>query len=186
MASESPTSGQPTCGSPEGTEPTIGSSSESPSSATRAVAPTTAISTPGSLGRDQPQAEDHRQAAGAEGQRGRVGLVQSGDELADGADEVLGVHREAEQLGELGDDHGEGDPGQVADPDGHRQQLGDEPEPGQAAGQHDRPDDQGEQPGQRDPLVGVGSGQRDDRRRDERQTALSGLMIRMRLGPSRK
>ena len=50
VASESCTSGQPTCGSPEGTEPTIGSSSESPSTATRAVAPTTAISTPGSLG----------------------------------------------------------------------------------------------------------------------------------------
>ena len=126
MASENCTSGQPTCGSPEGTGPTIGNSSESPSAATRAVAPTTAISTPGSLG-DQPQAEDDHKAAGAEGECGRVGLVQARDELAHGADEVLAFDRVAEQLGKLGDDHGQRDPGQVADPDGHRQQLGTNP-----------------------------------------------------------
>ena len=157
------TSGQPSSGSPEGTAPTIGSSSESPSSGDQGGGADDGDQHAGQLAGDQPQAEDHGQAAGAEGQRGRVGLVQAGDELADGADEVLGVDREAEQLGELGDDHRQGDPGQVADADGHREQLGDEPESGQAAGQHDRPDDQGEQPGERDPLVGVGSGQRDDR-----------------------
>jgi hypothetical protein len=37
-------------GRPAGTEPTTGTSSESPKAATTAVAPTTPISTPGSLG----------------------------------------------------------------------------------------------------------------------------------------
>ena len=132
------------------------------------MAPTTATSTPGSLGEISRRPRIDGQAAGAERQRGRVGLVQAADEPAHRADEVLGVDGEAEQLGELGDDHRQGDPGQVADADGHREQLGDEPEPGQAAGQHDRSDDQGEQPGERDPLIGVGAGERDDRGGDQR------------------
>ena len=96
------------------------------------------------------------------------------------------VDRVAEQLGELGDDHGQGDPGQVADPDGHRQQLGDEPEPGQAAGQHDGPDDQREQPGQRDALVGVGAGQRDDGGGDERADGAVGADDEDAAGPEQE
>ncbi len=58
--------------------------------------------------------------------------------------------------------------GQVAGPDRVRQEVGHEPEPGQAGSDRDRSDEQGEHPGERDRLGLVARRQGQDRRRDHR------------------
>jgi hypothetical protein len=123
----------------------------------------------GDLRRDLPQAEDQHERPRAEGERRRVCLVEPRDEVADRRDEALAVDREPEQLRQLIDDDGHGDAHQVAEAHGRRQQLGHEAEARQTTGEHDRPHEEGEHPGERDPLRLVARGrQRDDRRSDER------------------
>ena len=102
--------------------------------------------------RDPAQAEDQRERRGADGERGRVGLVEARDEVAQRRDEVLRVDREAEELGQLRDDDRHGDAHEVAEAHRHRQQLGHEAEARQPAGEHDRADEDREQAGERDPL----------------------------------
>ena len=122
-----------------GTEPTTTTRSSRPSAATITVAPTTAMKTPGTRGatRRRPSISTSDPAPRASA----VALVSSrpGDEVAHAAHEALGVDREAEQLGQLLDDDRHGDAHQVAEAHGQRQQLGDEAEARQPAGEHDAP-----------------------------------------------
>jgi hypothetical protein len=124
------------------------------------------MKTPGTRGA---QGQHQHKRSGAERERGRVGLVEAGDEVDRAAHEALGVDREAEELGQLLDDDRRGDAHEVAEPHRQRQQFGDEAEARQPAGEHDRADEDGEQAGEGDPLGSVaGRRQRDDRGGDER------------------
>ena len=170
LKSSNDTSGTPERRQAGGDGADHGTSSARPSAATAAVAPTTARNTPGTFGATRRRPRISASDRDADGERGRVGLVESRDEVAHSAQEVLRVDREPEQLGQLRDDDGHGDAHQVAEPHGHRQQFGHEAEPRQPAGEHDRPDEDGEHPGERDPRRRVaGRRQRDDRRGDERR-----------------
>ena len=83
---------------------------------------------------------------------------------------LSGADREAEQLGQLRDDHSDRDAHQVAEADGHRQQLGHEAEARHPAGQHDRPDEDRQQTGERDLRRLVAArGDGDDRRGHQRR-----------------
>ena len=122
------------------------------------------------LRRDPTQAEDQHERPDADRERGRVGLVESCDEVAHSPQEALRVDREPEELRELRDDHGDGDAHQVAEAHGHRQQFGHEAEAREPAREHDRTDEECEQSGERDPSRLVpGRRQRHDRRGDERR-----------------
>ena len=124
----------------------------------------------GELRRDPPENDDRPERCDAERKRSRVCLVEPGDELAQSRDEALRADREPEQLGQLRDDHGDRDAHQVAEADGHRQQLGHEAEPRHPAGEHDRPDEDRQQTGERDPCRLVAArGERDDRRGHKRR-----------------
>ncbi len=54
--------------------------------------------------RDAREQEEHRQCGDPDGERGRVAFVEPGEERLHVFDEVVGVGREAEQLGKLADD----------------------------------------------------------------------------------
>ena len=84
------------------------------------------------LPREPRQAEQQREHAEADHQGGDVGLVEAGEERLDLLDEAVGVGGEAEELGELADEDGDGQPVHVADLDLLAQQVGDEPELAQA------------------------------------------------------
>ena len=101
LKSSNATSGHAEGGQPAGTEPTTATSSASPNSATTAVAPTTATNTPGTFGATRRSRGSRR--ATPTPIASAVELVSSSplDEPAQAREEVLGVDREAEQLGQL-------------------------------------------------------------------------------------
>ena len=86
------------------------------------------------LGGEPGQHQQQREHGDAEHERRPVGLVEVGDELADLVDEPVGVGGEAEQLGELADDDGDGQAVHVADLDLLGEQAGDEAELAEARG----------------------------------------------------
>ena len=135
-----------------------------------AVAPTTATKTPGTFGATRRRPRITSERRGADRERGRVGLVESRDEVAHCRQEALRVDREPEELRELRDHDGHGNAHQVAEAHGHRQQFGHEAEAREPAREHDRTDEDREQAGERDPSRRVpGRRQRNDRRGDERR-----------------
>ena len=139
------------------------------------------------LRRDPAQAEDQRERRDADRERGRVGLVEPVTKSRTPGAGPLRFDREPEELGELRDDDGHGDAHQVAEAHGHRQQLGHEAEPRQPAGEHDRPDEDREQAGERDPrrrVPAAASGMIAAATSGE--TAESGPRTRIRDGPNRK
>ena len=154
--------------------------------ATTAVAPTTAMNTPGIFGATRRKPKITSSDADADRECRPVRLVEPREEPAEAREEVLGVDREAEQVGQLRHDHRHRDAHQVAEPDRQRQQLGYEAEPRQPAGEHDRADHERQQPRQREPLAPVARRERDDRSGDERCNRQSGPSTRIRDGPSRK
>ena len=79
-------------------------------------------------------------------------------------DEVVTLDARAGHLAQLPDNHQRGRTGQVADEQGLRQQVGDHAEAGDPANQTPSADDQAEGGGQRHRPLGVGAGQRCDRR----------------------
>ena len=79
------------------------------------------------------------------------------------ADQAVGVDREAEQLGQLADDDGQGQAVHVPDLGRLGQQVGDEAEMCEPRHRHDDPDEEREDRGQRDRLVRVTAGQRERR-----------------------
>ena len=128
------------------------------------------MKTPGTRGAKRRKPSINTSEPGPEGEGGPVCLVEAGDEVDRAAHEALGVDREAEERGQLVDDDRGGDAHEVAQADRHRQQLGDKAEARQPAGEHDGPDDDGEQTGEGDPLGRIAAGcQRDDRGGDERR-----------------
>jgi hypothetical protein len=128
LKSSNDTDGTLKAGSPAGTDPTTGSSSARSSTATTTVAATTARKTPGTLGATRRSARisasDPTPIASAV-----VSVWSSPAKKSRVAgDEVLGVHREAEQLRKLRDDDGDRDAHQIAQAHRHRQQFGQEAE----------------------------------------------------------
>jgi hypothetical protein len=115
--------------------------------ATAATTPTSTLGNPrGEAGatQDDPEAEQpDREGPG-------VGLREAAEDPGDVADEALRIDREAEQLGQLADDDRDRQPGQVAHPDRHRQQVGDETQAADPGGDADRPDHQCEHPRESD------------------------------------
>ena len=136
-----------------------------------AVAPTTAMSTAGIFVVNRGRTSRTASTRGAEHQRGGVGRVEVGDELADLVDEPVGIGREAEQLRELTDDDGDAQPVHVADLDLLREQSGDEAELAEAETDLDQPDHHSEHSGEHDRRAGIVTGehQRGDRGEDQRR-----------------
>jgi hypothetical protein len=127
------------------------------------------ISTAGIFGS---QRQDQRDPGDADrGRRGhRLPLGQALDEAGDLGDQALGADLEPEELGQLPDQDGQGQPVHIAD---HRRlgdEVGDEAEFRHGGQDHDRPGDDGEHGGQLDRprLVALGRHQRQDRRGDHR------------------
>ena len=137
------------------------------------MAPTTATSTPGTRGHEAPEPEDHRQRRDAD----RPGRCRScrpsrsppgSPKLVDTS--VSRVDAEAEQLGELADEHDDGDTVEEADPHRLGQQLGEDTEAAQAGGDAHEAHEKGQHAGERDRLGSDRrrTDERQDRRRDQR------------------
>ncbi len=158
-------------GTPWGREPTVFTpSSASPRAAETIVAPTTATSTAGTTAREPRQHEQDEQTGDADGQRRRVGLVETGDERPNLVDEVVGVGREAEQLGKLADDDGDAETVHVADLDLLGEQVGDEAELAEPEPDLDEADEERHHPGEGDDGRRVAAGhERHDGGEDERR-----------------
>ena len=101
-------------------------------------------------------------------ERPEVRLVEALDEGDHLVDEAARVRAEPEQLRQLADEDRDREAGEVPGPDRAREQVGDEPEPHDGRRDRDRPDEQRQHPGERDLLLVVATGERQDRRRDHR------------------
>jgi hypothetical protein len=77
------------------------------------------------------EADDDRDGGQAEGERPRVRqpVQHALRERLRFGDDVVTRHGEPEQLGQLADDDGQRDAVEIARPDGHREQVGDEAQP---------------------------------------------------------
>ena len=106
------------------------------------------------------------EAEQADAERPHVGLVQILEEGYDLRDQPAGIGREPEQLGQLTDEDHDGEAREVPGSDRVRQEVGDEPEPGDAAPTVTRPDQQGEHSGEADRDLLVTEGKWQDRGRD--------------------
>ena len=136
-------------GSPTGNGPTTGRPDrvDRSSTADTTVAPTTAIRMPGTVGRQRltPKmtARDTTPMARA------TGIVSPSISPAANAaalaHQAVRIDTEAEQLGQLADDHDQGDAVEVADPDRRGQQGGQEAEPRDARRDDDHPGDDREE-----------------------------------------
>ncbi|MNQ79353.1 hypothetical protein D3C85_942970 [compost metagenome] len=115
--------------------------------------------------------EDDRQRTDADGEGRPVGLTFKHclTEGQDVAQRAAAVDGDAEQLGRLADQHGEGDAVHVAIADRLGQQFGDEPQAQQPGTDADQARHQGHGTGQRDGAHGVASGQRQDHGDDDRR-----------------
>ena len=77
--------------------------------------------------------------------------------------------RHAEEARQLVGDHDQRDPGEVPEPDGLREQIGEEAEPGDGPDEQQRADHEREQPCDGDTLGRIGAGDGDHGGRDERR-----------------
>ena len=159
-------------GSPTGNGPTTGRPDrvDRSNTADTTVAPTTAIRMPGTVGRQRltPRMMARDTTADGEGDRDRLAVHQSRRERRGLAHQAVRIDTEAEQLGQLADDHDQGDAVEVADPDRRGQQGGQEAEPRDARRDDDHPGDDREEGRQGDRPCLVSGGQRHDRGSDER------------------
>ena len=125
---------EPGTGTPAGISPTRRTPwSARSSSAAAAVAPSMPSSATGARGASGGGEQHRGQRGQAEGRRGAVHLVEPAQHLPQLGDEPVGVLGDAEQLAELGGDHDRRDPGQVADQDRARQQVGQRAQTGAAS-----------------------------------------------------
>ena len=124
------------------------------------------------LGQEPAEDEHDGQAQQADGGRRQDDLAvdDSGDHPDDLADEPVGIDGEAEELGQLADEDGQGEAVHVAEDRGLGQQVGDEAEPARTRGDHHQAGEDGQRGCQDDRLggVAVGADQREDRGRDHR------------------
>ena len=123
---------------------------------------------PGRRRRDPPADEDDHEAADPERGRRRIDLAEVPGEVADIVDEPLAGRRNAEEARQLVGDHDQRDPGEVPEPDGLREQIGEEAEPGDGPDEQQRSDHEREQPCDGDTLGRIGAGDGDHGGRDER------------------
>ena len=156
------------CGSGPTTEtPATAARSNTP---TTIVAPTTAINTPGILGhrrlkiRTMARHDDADRNGCPVGQALRNALHQADRFL----NQIIPARREAEDFGQLADEHGERDAVQIAQADGLGEQIGDEAEARQPGEDAQGAGEEGEHAGQRHQAVGVAGGQRHNGRGDDR------------------
>ena len=107
---------------------------------------------------DAPQAHDDGQDGDRHGQGGQTGLtvrdrLERVAELLEGRAAALA---DAEQPAELAERHLDADAGQEADEDAVREEVGDEPEPQKASGDHEHAAHESRESSHRDPLRGRG------------------------------
>jgi hypothetical protein len=125
---------------------------------------------PGDLGPQPAQDQDDHDAGQPDGQGGPVDppVGHSLDDVPGLGEQPAALDGEAAQLGELPDQDGDGDAVQVAGLHRPRQQLGHEPQPGQAGDQDDQAGEDGQGAGQGDRRLGVVAAQGQDHGRDHR------------------
>ena len=160
-------------GKPCGSTPIVSTPWDSRSNAlTRRAASTTTTSTLGTLGMQPVQQQDAGQRADPEdGGRRLASPCASPDTKARAsATSPFGIDGEPEELGQLADDDRQREPVHVADLGRLRQQVRDEPEPGQPGDHHHHADHHRQHRRERDGPSGVtvGEQERGDRRRDHR------------------
>jgi hypothetical protein len=114
--------------------------------------------------------EDHQQADDTDTQRRvvRLAVGDPADERPYLGDHALRVGREAEELGQLTEQHGQRDPVHVAVADGLGQQVGDEPEAGEPGEHAQQAREDRQHAGQGDGFGVAAGGQGEDRGRDQR------------------
>ncbi len=157
-------------GTPWGRAPTVLTPCwSSTRTAETTVAPMTATSTAGTRRLMRGQEEQDGEHAESHRERRPVGLVEVLEEGTHLAHEAVGVGGEPEELGELTDHDGDGQPVHVADLHLAREQVGHEPQPTDAHRHLDQPDEHGQHPRQRDRPTRIVAGhqQRRQGREDE-------------------
>ena len=161
--------------SPVGTGPTTATPwATSPKAATARLAPTTAMRTAGTFGRERPEAEEQDEAGDPDGQGARRSSCRRAtpsDELLEPSRGALRGDAEAEELGQLAHDHDYGHPVEVADAQRLGEQFRDHAEVGESGDRADHAHDHRHRRRQGDGPGGVASGadERQDRRQDQRR-----------------